>query len=484
MTCDHCTKAECSKRKGVTPGAAGEQAGSAGEQGVEEKEPGRGECGGEERTQALVVSDCLACGGCLSAGERVLMAQQNPKQLMDVLRPPEGERRVREVVASVSPESLAWLAARYGMDTAETARRLTGFLHGLGVHRVLDVSVARDVALAECQREFVQRFRHEPARLPLLTSSCPGWVRFVERLHGEAVAPYLSRVRSAQQVMGALLKERFAQRQGVGPEELFHVTVMPCYDRKLEATRPEFRHATAETPHVDCVLTTGELVSMLDAEGKSLAEVEPGALDTLFGEEGAEGPAHERLWGPGRPGGPDGAVGCYLEAVLRHAAHELFGVDVREVTYSTLRNKDMWEARVERHGEVLLRFAGACGLRNVQNVVAKLRRGRLPYHFVEISACPSGCLNGPGQPGAQAGGQPGAQPGGQPGGPPGGQAGGGNLATAQEAYRAATPRDPPDLREVASDWLGEADSERALRELVTTTFQTRATGDVAQGHQW
>ncbi|CAO2642320.1 Cytosolic iron-sulfur assembly component 3 [Lemmus lemmus] len=115
----------------------------------------------------------------------------------------------------------------------------------------------------------------------MLASACPGWICYAEKTHGNFILPYISTARSPQQVMGSLVKDFFAQQQHLTPDKIYHVTVMPCYDKKLEASRPDFFNQEYQTRDVDCVLTTGEVFRLLEEEGISLVELEPVPLDGL-----------------------------------------------------------------------------------------------------------------------------------------------------------------------------------------------------------
>uniref|UniRef100_A0A673MYZ1 Cytosolic Fe-S cluster assembly factor narfl-like n=1 Tax=Sinocyclocheilus rhinocerous TaxID=307959 RepID=A0A673MYZ1_9TELE len=208
-----------------------------------------------------------------------------------------------------------------------------------------------------------------------------------QKAHGEFILPYISTTRSPQQMMGSLVKGYFASQKGVSPHQIYHVTVMPCYDKKLEASRPDFYLSEYETREVDCVITSGEVLKMLEEENVSLSDVEVAPLDTMFSNV-----CGEELLGHAGSGS-----GGYLHHIYKHAAKQLFGVEVDELTYKTIKNKDFQEVTLEKDGQVLLRFAAVYGFRNIQNLVQKLKRGKSQYHFVEVMACPSGSLNGGGQ---------------------------------------------------------------------------------------
>ncbi|KAJ1096091.1 hypothetical protein NDU88_001237 [Pleurodeles waltl] len=340
----------------------------------------------------ITLNDCLACSGCVTSAESVLITQQSHEEIFKVLKSNKNADPSQQklVVVSVSPQSLASLAARYDLTMEETAKKLTGFLKNIGVHYVFDTAFSRNFSLLESQREFLQRFRRQSEdkkALPMLASACPGWICYAEKTHGSFIIPYISTTKSPQQVMGSLVKDFFAKEKNLTPDQIYHATVMPCYDKKLEASRSDFFNKEYETREVDCVITSGEIVRMLEHEGVSLSDLNPATLDTKFSNLFEE----ELLSHSG------GGSGGYLEHIYRHAARELFGIEVTEVTYKPLKNKDFQEVTLEKDGKILLQFALAYGFRNIQNLVQKLKRGKSTYHYVEVMACPSGCLNGGGQ---------------------------------------------------------------------------------------
>ncbi|KAM4820060.1 cytosolic iron-sulfur assembly component 3 [Thomomys bottae] len=404
--------------------------------------------GGTQKLERAKVSlnDCLACSGCVTSAETVLITQQSHEELRRVLRANKtavpGQQRL--VVVSVSPQSTASLAVRLQLNPSDTARKLTAFFKKIGVHYVFDTAFSRNFSLLESQREFVRRFRGQADSkdaLPVLASACPGWICYAEKTHGSFVLPYLSTVRSPQQVMGSLVKDFFAQQQHLTPDKVYHVTVMPCYDKKLEASRLDFLCQEHQAREVDCVLTTGEVFQMLEEEGVSLSELELAPLDSLTSSLCEEPSSHR-----------GGGSGGYLEHIFRYAARELFGIHVDEITYRPLRNKDFQEAILEREGRVLLHFAMAYGFRNIQNLMQKLKRGRCPYQYVEVMACPSGCLNGGGQ--LKAADTPSKQ----------------LLLQVERTYstvRTQTPEDVPEVQALYQNWLQGEGSELAGRLLHT-----------------
>uniref|UniRef100_A0A8C0FVQ6 Cytosolic iron-sulfur assembly component 3 n=1 Tax=Bubo bubo TaxID=30461 RepID=A0A8C0FVQ6_BUBBB len=395
----------------------------------------------------ITLNDCLACSGCITSAESVLITQQSHEELCKMLAfnktAAPDERKL--VVVSVSPQSRASLAARCKMGVLETAKKLTAFFKSLGVHYVFDTTFSRNFSLLESQREFVKRFRkqsEDKKALPMLASACPGWICYAEKTHGSFIIPYISTTKSPQQVMGSLIKGHFAEQQHLTPNQIYHVTVMPCYDKKLEASRPDFFNQEYQTRDVDCVITTGEVLKLLEQEGVSLSDVDPAPLDTTL-----SGAAEEELTSHS-----GGGSGGYLEHVYKYAAKELFGIQVDTIQYKPLKNKDFQEVTLEKEGVVLLQFALAYGFRNIQNLVQKLKRGKSPYHYVEVMACPSGCLNGGGQIKLDS------------------ESSKDQLQQVERLYeslKTTIPEENWTVKELYEQWLGGTESEKAARALRT-----------------
>ncbi|KAM7007196.1 cytosolic iron-sulfur assembly component 3 [Passerculus sandwichensis] len=396
----------------------------------------------------ITLNDCLACSGCITSAESVLVSQQSHGELCKVLAQNKAAAAHEQklVVVSVSPQSRASLAARCRLGLLETAQKLTTFLKGLGkcVHHVFDTTFSRNFSLLESQQEFVRRFQRQAEdkkALPMLASACPGWICYAEKTHGSFIIPHISTTKSPQQVMGSLVKGYFAEQQHLPPDRIYHVTVMPCYDKKLEASRPDFFNQEFQTRDVDCVITTGEVLKLLEQEGVSLSDVDPSPLDTMLGRAAEELSSHR-----------GGGSGGFLEHIFIHAARELFGIHGASIHYRPLKNKDFQEVTLERDGQVLLHFALAYGFRNIQNLVQKLKRGKCPYHYVEVMACPSGCLNGGGQIKLE------------------GESSKEELQQVERLYeslRAEVPEQNQAVRELYEHWLGGWGSHRALQVLHT-----------------
>ncbi|KAI8476839.1 MAG: iron hydrogenase [Monoraphidium minutum] len=417
--------------------------------------------GGPDGPVKVSLNDCLACSGCVTSAETVLLESQSVAELAAQLMEPGVA-----VVITVSPQSRASLAALHGLTAADVQARLTTALRRIGAAAVLDTGVGREMALAEAAEEFLARYQraHAPGApgaagagagaaagpcgpLPMLASACPGWVCYAEKTQAAGLLPHISSAKSPQAVMGSIVKRHLAALRGWDPSRLYHASVMPCYDKKLEAARTDFKLPGTAVAEVDCSLTTGELQQLLEGWGAGdLAQVEPTALDSLLpdselaaaapragssggGEEGGgAGSEWERRYAaaawrePPLHGAPGGSGG-YLEAVARSAAAALLGpgaappaggplalkvgrnADFRELTLSPLPQQQQQGAGcaggggggAAGAGPRPLRFAAAYGFRNIQSLVRKIKLGRCDYDYVEVMACPGGCLNGGGQ---------------------------------------------------------------------------------------
>ncbi|KAM6897075.1 nuclear prelamin A recognition factor isoform 1-T1 [Xenentodon cancila] len=340
----------------------------------------------------LLLSACLSCEGCLSEEESVKISQQSLEEVERVLALNKkcDVSKHRVLVASVCPQSLPFFAVKFGLDVTEAAHKLCSFLKSLGVQFVFDTTLAAGFSILETQKAFIQRYRrrhHDSHAMPMFTSSCPGWIRYAERVLGSLVTPHICTARSPQQIMGCLVKDFFCKQQKLSPEKVYHVVVAPCFDKKLEAVREEFYNSLMETRDVDCVLTSKEIHYLMEQRKVAVEELDSVPLDQVMGEAGDA--ALVRHDGRGSEG--------FLEHVFKHAAKELFGLDVQEITYKTLRNRDFQEVTLERDGETLLQFAAVYGFRNIQTLVHRMRKGRVPYQLVEVLSCPGGCLSGRGQ---------------------------------------------------------------------------------------
>ncbi|KAG0150909.1 hypothetical protein CROQUDRAFT_87358 [Cronartium quercuum f. sp. fusiforme G11] len=380
----------------------------------------------------ITLNDCLACSGCVTSSESILVSLQSDRQLYETL----STKPNLYPVLSLSAQSLASLAAYNDIDSMLDAflslERF--FIDVIGFKLVLDMGFAQALSLRESRLEFQAR----PKQSPLLASSCPGWICYAEKTQGKEVLQMISTVRSAQQIQGALVKSKqMAAVLRLNPEELYHVSVMSCYDKKLEASRDDFVSGE-KVRDVDCVLTSGEVQKMIDEKGWDLRKMAQG-LRAKAKEFGLSRPENQLIpnWiEQPRPKGS--SSGGYLFNVLRSVLLDQPAENASRLTLSVDRKRgadysefivtlkpihqpdDAIEQQLQTPATVLFRGAHCYGFKNLQNLVRKVKggtknpavtKGRMTnrrrdrmgpgpeaaFDYVEVMACPSGCVNGGGQ---------------------------------------------------------------------------------------
>lgn len=219
----------------------------------------------------ITLADCLACSGCITSAESVLVSQQNQQELYRIFKDKKNQQgiSIQLIVVSLSVQPILSLAERYNLEPEDTALRLSGYFRKLGADIILDMTVADDLALLESGKEFIKRYNNyqknlnnkekgKEKEIPMLASSCPGWICYAEKTHGNFILPYISNTKSPQQIMGSLVKYHLSQLKKISPENIYHVTLMPCYDKKLEAYRDDFLNKSINSRDVDCVITSSE----------------------------------------------------------------------------------------------------------------------------------------------------------------------------------------------------------------------------------
>eukprot|EP01119_Soliformovum_irregulare_P000404 TRINITY_DN10278_c0_g1_i2.p1 TRINITY_DN10278_c0_g1~~TRINITY_DN10278_c0_g1_i2.p1 ORF type:complete len:304 (-),score=128.94 TRINITY_DN10278_c0_g1_i2:42-953(-) len=225
----------------------------------------------------------------------------------------------------------------------------------------------------------------------MLASECPGWICYAEKTHGDFVLPFISSTKSPQQIMGTIVKEYFAKKREISPESIYHACVMPCYDKKLEASRDDFYNDLLKTRDVDTVLASMEIVDMIRDRGVDFKNLEESPIDQIFTNVDDEG----NLFGI------SGSAGGYLDFILKYAARELFQLEIGEIQFQNISRRGGSDLRMATvtspQGETLLTFVAAYGFNNIQHVIKELKKSNCTYHYVEVMACPGACLNGGGQ---------------------------------------------------------------------------------------
>ena len=328
--------------------------------------------------EGLNVSSCINCGQCVMVCPTGALREQSYlKEVVDALDDPD-----RVVVVQHAPSVSVTLAEEFGVKPGvDIAGMMTAAFRQLGFDRVFDTSFTADLTIMEEGTELVQRITNG-GKLPMMTSCSPGWIKFVEEFYPEFIEN-LSSCKSPQQMMGAIIKSYFAEREGIDPAKIFSVSVMPCTAKKFEAQRPEMaRNGLAD---VDAVLTTRELARLIRMRGIDIGGLSPEGADTPFGERSTAG----KLFG---------ATGGVMEAALRSAHFLITGTELEDLKIQQVRGLDgIKEVRL-KIGELEVGAAVVSGLNNARKLLEQIRAGRSDLHFIEVMTCPGGCIAGGGQP--------------------------------------------------------------------------------------
>ena len=328
--------------------------------------------------EGLNVSSCINCGQCVAVCPTGALTEHSAlDEVRAALTDPE-----RFVVVQHAPSVSVSLAEEFGAKPgADVDGLMVAALRRLGFRRVFDTSFSADLTIMEEASELVHRLT-TGGPVPMLTSCSPGWIKFVEEFYPDLI-PHLSTCKSPQQMLGAVIKSFFAERERIDPARIYSVAIMPCTAKKFEAGRPEM--ATDGRPDIDAVLTTRELASLIRMHGLDLASLAPEAADTPFGERTSAG----KLFG---------ASGGVMEAALRTAHFFLTGERMDAIKIQPLRGLEgVKEFRATIAGREL-GVAAASGLGNARKLLEQVRAGRKDLHFIEVMTCPGGCINGGGQP--------------------------------------------------------------------------------------
>lgn len=288
----------------------------------------------------------------------------------------------KEVIFQIAPAVRAAWGESLGLTPDQaTEGRLAAAVRAMGVKHVFDTTFSADLTILEESHELLQRLT-KGENLPLFTSCCPGWVRFVRAEYPE-MAGHLSTAKSPQQMFGAVAKSYYAKELNKAPEDIFCVSVMPCVAKKYEAAVPEVSDAASRD--VDVVLTTRELDRMLQAMQINVAALPEEDFDSPLGRGSGAGVIF-------------GATGGVMEAALRTAYWKLTGANPPADAFQEIRGHKSWREAQFSIGETKLRLAVASGLASARELMDALRSGQVQYDFVEVMACPGGCSGGGGQP--------------------------------------------------------------------------------------
>ena len=321
---------------------------------------------------------CVACGQCTAVcPTAALRERDDTDKVWAALNDP-----TKTVIVGPAPSVRAQLGECFGMPIGTNVEgKLAAALRRLGFDRVFDVDTAADVTIMEEGTELLHRLK-EGGPLPLITSCSPGWIKFCEHYYPEFV-DNLSSCKSPQQMFGALIKTYYAQKAGLDPKNIVVVSVMPCTAKKFEIGREG--QSAVGLPDVDISITTRELADMIRRAGIMFTQLPDEEFDPIFGI--ASGAGHIF-----------GATGGVMEAALRTVSEIVTGKELERPEFREVRGiAGIKEAEYDLAG-TKVKVAVTSGLANAAKLLDRIKNGEAEYHFVEVMACPGGCVNGGGQP--------------------------------------------------------------------------------------
>ena len=328
--------------------------------------------------QGLNISSCINCGQCIMVCPTGALREQSYiKEVVNALGDPE-----MFVVVQHAPSVSVSLGEEFGVTPGtDVDGVMTAALRALGFDRVFDTSFSADLTIMEEASELAHRIS-TGGTLPMMTSCSPGWIKFVEQFYPDFLKN-LSSCRSPQQMMGAVIKSYFAEREGLDPKKIFSVSIMPCTAKKFEAGRTEM--SRDGVPDVDAVLTTRELARFIRMRGLDIRTLDPETADTPFGERTTAGKIF-------------GATGGVMEAAIRTAYCLITGEELEHLEVEAVRGLEGVKEASVQIGDLEARVAVVSGLGNARRLLDEVRAGRKELHFIEVMTCPGGCIAGGGQP--------------------------------------------------------------------------------------
>lgn len=326
----------------------------------------------------MVDTSCTYCGQCVAVCPTGALTEMSYlHKTWRALANPN-----RHVVAQVAPAVRVAIGEMFGMDPGSISTgKIVTALKRLGFNAVFDTNFAADLTIMEEARELVHRIQHG-GRLPMLTSCCPAWVKFVEHQFPELL-DVPSSCKSPQTMLGAIAKSYYLDSLDILPRRLKVVSIMPCIAKKAEAARPEL--SKEALLNVDYVLSTRELGNMIIEAGIDFSKLEDTPFDSIFGESTGAAAIF-------------GTTGGVIEAAARTAYELLTGENLENIEFQQLRGLEGIREAVIPIGDFNLKIGIAHGLGNARKLLEAIQRGESDYHAIEIMACPGGCIGGGGQP--------------------------------------------------------------------------------------
>ncbi len=323
-------------------------------------------------------SPCILCGQCVSVCPTGALMEVSEIDKVD-----EAMRAGKYVVVQTAPAVRAALGEEFGMPIGSLVTgKMVSALKRLGFKKVFDTNFGADLTIMEEATELLDRVQ-KGGKLPMITSCSPGWVNYAEYNYGDLL-DHLSSCKSPHEMFGAILKSYYAEKNGIKPEDMFVVSIMPCTAKKYEANRPEL--SVNGLKDVDAVLTTRELAKLIKRSGINFTKLPDSEFDSdIVGDYTGAGVIF-------------GATGGVMEAALRTAAYKLSGSELEKVEIEEVRGLEGIKEASYNLGGVQVNVAVAHGMKNAKVLMDEIREGKSKYHFIEIMGCPGGCVAGGGQP--------------------------------------------------------------------------------------
>ncbi len=321
---------------------------------------------------------CVNCGQCIAACPVGALYEKDGTQVVwDALADPD-----KHVVIQAAPAVRAALGEEFGMEMGKCVTgKMAAAMRRLGFDEVLDTDFSADLTIMEEGTELLERMQNGGV-LPMITSCSPGWVKFCEHFFPEFI-PNLSSCKSPHQMFGAVVKSYYAEKKGIDPKKIFTVSVMPCTAKKFECDRDEME--VDGLRDVDAVITTRELAAMIKNAGIDFANIDDEQFDDIFGIGSGAGVIF-------------GATGGVMEAALRTVKELVENKPLDNIEFEAVRGTDGIKTATVNIGGNDVTVAIAHGLGNARQLLNDVKDGKINCQFIEIMACPGGCVTGGGQP--------------------------------------------------------------------------------------
>ena len=328
--------------------------------------------------QILAETSCINCGQCIVACPvGALYEKDDTDKVREAIADPS-----KHVLICTAPSVRAQIGECFGYEPGTDCEgKMVAALKKLGFDGVYDMNLTADLTIMEEATEFLGRVNNGGA-LPMITSCSPGWIKYCEHYYPE-FTENLSTCKSPQQMFGAVAKTYYAEKMGWNPEDIFFVSAIPCTAKKFEVGRPG--QSAAGVPDVDVAITTRELGRMIQKAGIDFKALEDAKFDDPFDIGSSAGAIF-------------GATGGVMEAALRTAAEVIEGKPLEKLEFNEVRGIDGVKLASYKLGDITLNVAVASGTANAKKVLEAVKAGELDVQFIEIMACPGGCVNGGGQP--------------------------------------------------------------------------------------